>query len=454
MELREYLEVLTRRWWQVVLVALVTLGAAMGASAVMPPRYESQVMLRVTPAAAPQTTYEAIRTAELLAKTYRELISSDYVAIDAMKRLGEGGSVEGFKRDVAVELIPDTEIVRIIASADAPDRARRIAEAVAEASIAYVRNSEREDKVTVAVPALTPAKPAWPQPRVAAIAGLAFGLALGVALALSFDYLGARIERAGEVEEKVGLQVIGQIPRLVGAGSRANVFSEPNNPLAEHFRHLRTSVLYSMDGQKLDTLLVTSAEPRQGKTAVASNLAVSLAKTGKRILLVDADMRVPTIHEFFAMPNDIGLSDYLSGRSAFESVVRLTGYDALSAVTAGPRPDEPSELLGSIRMSEFLRQAHTVADLTIIDSPPALTVTDSVILAARVDAVLLVVDRRQRLETVRRVKAQLGQVGAHVLGVAFNRAEMDRASQKNSYYYYVGSQDSPKDGSGSDEPST
>lgn len=437
MELREYLAVLGRRWWQVVLAALVTLGVAMGVSALLPPRYESQVMLRVTPAAAPQTTYEAIRTAELLAKTYRELISSDYVAIDAMKRLGESGSVERFKRKVAVELIPDTEIVRITATEDAPDRARRIAEAVAEASISYVQSSERKDRVTVAVPALTPLKPAWPQPRVSAVAGLVFGLALGVAMALSFDYLGARIERASEIEEKVGLQVIGQIPRLAGAGQHANVFAEPHNPLAEHFRHLRTSVLYSMDGQKLDTLLVTSAEPRQGKTAVASNLAVSLAKTGKRILLVDADMRVPTVHEFFSMPNDVGLADFLAGKLPFDDVLRRSGFEALSVVTAGPRPDEPSELLGSMRMSEFLRHAHGVADLTIIDSPPALTVTDSVILAARVDGVLLVVDRRQRLETVRRVKAQLGQVGAHVVGVAFNRADIERASQKSSYYYYV-----------------
>jgi receptor protein-tyrosine kinase len=448
MELRDYLAVLKRRWWQIALVALLTVGVALGASAVVPPRYDSQAFLRVVPSgpAQPGSLYESILTADLLAKTYRELFASDYIAIAAMRELGSDDTVREFKKTVSVELMPDTELLVITASAQKPDEAKRIAEVMAKQAIGFVGRSSRAETVTVEVPPLAPDRPTWPQPTVAVAAGLGFGLALGMALTLVFEYMGARVERSTELEEKTGLTVLGQIPRIVGSGAHANVFAEANNPQAEHFRHLRTSVLYAMDSQKLDSLLVTSAEPKQGKTSIASNLAVALAKTGKHVLLVDGDMRVPQVHDFFSLPNAKGLSEFLHGDVTFEDVLQDSGYDSLTVIPAGQRPEEPAELLGSARLTEFLRQARAHADLLILDSPPAITVTDSVILAARVDGVLLVIDRLQRLETVRRVKNALSMVGANILGVAFNRAEIERGSSKNNYYYYVGGSDSgPKE---------
>jgi capsular exopolysaccharide synthesis family protein len=440
MELRDYLAVLKRRWWQIILVALLTVGVALAASAVVPPRYDSQAFLRVIPSAPAQagTLYESILTADLLAKTYRELFASDYIAIQAMRELGSDQTVREFKKHVSVELMPDTELLVITASAEEAQEARRIAEVMAQQAIAFVGNASRAETVTVEVPPLAPDRPTWPRPSIAVAAGLGFGLALGMALTLVFEYLGAKVERSSELEEKSGLVVLGQIPRIVGAGAHANVFAEANNPMAEHFRHLRTSVLYAMDSQKLDSLLVTSAEPKQGKTSIASNLAVALAKTGKHVLLVDADMRIPQVHEFFSLTNAKGLSEFLHGDVTFEDVLQDSGYDSLTVISAGQRPEEPAELLGSARLTEFLRQARAHADLLILDSPPAITVTDSVILAARVDGVLLVIDRLQRLETVRRVKSALSMVGANILGVAFNRAEVERGSSKSNYYYYVG----------------
>jgi capsular exopolysaccharide synthesis family protein len=440
MELTDYLLVLRRRWWQVVLVAILTVGAALLAGVVIPPRYESSVTLKVTPPPATSgTPYESVLTAELLAKTYRQLIDSDWIARAAMSRLGLSGPIYAFQRRITVELIPDTELLQITASGRTARGAAAAATAVSDAAIAFVSASGQKDQVGVALPAMVPSKAVWPQPLVAGVGGLGLGMALGIFLALAFDYLGARIEQTSDIEEKVGLPVMGRIPHFEAHGNAANAFVEPANPVAEHFRHLRTSILYSMQGRKLRTLLVTSAEPAQGKTVIASNLAISLAKTGKRILLVDADLRRPMVHEFFGLPNGDGLSEFLRGGSRLEPLVRTSEYASLLVVTAGAPSDEPAELLGSIRLSDFLREARETADIVILDSPPAVTVTDSVVLAARADGVLLVVDRGQRLDTVRKAKATLARVGAHILGAAYNHAEPERSSgRRNHYYYYTG----------------
>lgn len=440
MELQEYLDVLRRRWLMIALVAVLVMLAALAAGVVIPPRWESTVTLRVVPAATPATAYETILTADMLAKTYRELIDSDYVAAKAMETLFIYEPIAQFKRDISVELVPDTELIRVTASATTPRTAQAKATAVADAAIGYAKSSGMNDQVTVAVPALLPDSPVWPRPGLAAVVGLLFGAVLGAALALGFDYLGARVERASDLEDRANLTVIGRIPRLSSVGPNPNVFIDPHNPGAEHFRHLRTAILYSMDGQKLDSLVITSAEPRQGKTLVAANLGVALAKTGKRVLLVDADMRVPMLHAYFDLENGAGLSDYLRETATFGDIVRETGTDSLRIVTAGSQSDEPSELLGSVRLSDFLRQARSDADIVLIDSPPAVTVTDSVILAARADGVLLVVNQGQRIDTVRRATAALARVGARVIGAVLDRAEVERPSTGSGagYYYSAG----------------
>jgi polysaccharide biosynthesis transport protein len=440
MELRDYLSILRRRWWQIALVALLTLAVAIGASEVIPTKWESHVTLRILPSSGGTTAYDALLTADLLAKTYRQLIDSDYIAILAMRRLRVANeTVEQFRKHVTVELVPDTELVQVTASAQDPTRARDYAQAVANASIDYVQQAGLKDSVSIAIPALLPDKPIWPNRNVAGSAGLSFGLALGVALALMFEFLGARLENPAEVEEKLNLPVIGRIPRISGLGQFPVVFNEPHSPLAEDFRHLRTAILYSMDGHKLDALLVTSAEPGQGKSAVTANLSISLAKTGKQVLLVDADMRLPTMHQFFGVENNKGLAEFLRGDMTLKQVAQPSGFDSLTLVTAGARPEEPSELLGSVRLSEFLKQARACADIVLIDSPPAVTVTDSVVLAARVDGVLLVVQKHQRLDTVRRAKSVLSRVGAQIIGTVFNRADSEHQAGGRSGYYYQAS---------------
>lgn len=442
MELRDYLVVLRRRWLQIVAVTAITVFAALASTVLVPPRWESQVMLRVAPTSVPATSYEAVVTAEMLAKTYRELVASDYVAAKAMELLFARGDVASFRRDIDVELIPDTQLIQVIATGRSPERARAKAAAVSDAAIGYAKTLGAGDEIKVVIPATLPDRAAWPRPMVALVVGVVFGGLLGVALAVAFDYLGARVERSPDIEEKLGLTVIGQIPALQGLGPHPNAFTMADGLMAEHFRHLRTAILYSMDGQKLDSLVVTSSEPRQGKTVVSVNLAMSVARTGKRVILADADMRMPTMHRFFGVENGLGLSDFLHGSLALDDLLVESGFDSLVLVTAGQRPEEPSELLGSARLTDFLRQARQSADLVIIDSPPAVTVTDSVILAARADGVLLVVERRQRIESVRRAINSLARVGARIVGVVFNRTDVNRSARKHGYYY-VGSPGGP-----------
>ena len=215
--------------------------------------------------------------------------------------------------------------------------------------------------------------------------------------------------------------------------------NDPKNPAAEAYRVIRTSIQFAQAGKELKTIAITSCTPNEGKSMTVANLAIVLTQAGKSVLIMDCDMRNPTVHKNFNLSNKVGLSSCISMGTAVDDAVQATAIDGLYALTAGVIPPNPSELLGSERMQNILQRAKEEYDYVLIDTPPVLPVTDSLVLGRMVDGLILVIDSGEiKVEMAREVKNQLVHAGANILGVVLNKVRSEHHGYGYGYYYYYG----------------
>nr|WP_116758297.1 CpsD/CapB family tyrosine-protein kinase [Priestia megaterium] len=209
--------------------------------------------------------------------------------------------------------------------------------------------------------------------------------------------------------------------------------TNPKSSIAEQFRTVRTSIQFSGIEADLQSLLVTSPSPAEGKSTIAANLAVVFAQQGKRTLFIDSDLRKPTVHYTFHIENHIGLTNILTGQVTLEEAVKTTRQENLWVLTSGPIPPNPSELLGSKGMDALLEKAKDEFDLVIFDSPPVLAVTDAQVLSNLTNGVVLVINSgKTKIDDAKKTKELLENAKAKILGVVLN----NKKEQANQYYYY------------------
>lgn len=215
------------------------------------------------------------------------------------------------------------------------------------------------------------------------------------------------------------------------------------NPATEAYRVIRTSIQFAQAGKELKTLAVTSCTPNEGKSITVANLAVVLTQAGKSVLLLDCDMRNPTVHKNFNLSNKVGLSSCISMGTALSDAVQKTSIEGLYALTGGVIPPNPSELLGSEQMKNVLQRAKEQYDYVLIDTPPVMPVTDALIVSRFVDGMILVIASAEvKVEMARDVKNQLVNAGANILGVVLNKVRSEHHGY--GYYYYYGSKEAEK----------
>ena len=209
----------------------------------------------------------------------------------------------------------------------------------------------------------------------------------------------------------------------------------PKSPITEQYRTVRTNLQFAAIDEELRSMIVTSSGPGEGKSITTANLAVVYAQQGKKVLLVDADLRKPTVHYTFRLDNLRGLSNILVGEHALEEAASETDVDNLDVLSCGPIPPNPSELLASKKMKQVLNDALLIYDLVIFDTPPVLAVADAQIMANIVDGSLLVIRSKQtEYEEAMRAKESLEPAKAKLLGTVLN----DREKKEANYYYYYG----------------
>ncbi|HWF89363.1 MAG TPA: polysaccharide biosynthesis tyrosine autokinase, partial [Pyrinomonadaceae bacterium] len=319
----------------------------------------------------------------------------------------------------------------------------------------------KPNNISIVDYALTPDTPVGPNRTRTVIAAFFLSIGLGLGLALFFEYLDDTVHSTEEVERVLHLPALAVIPS-VGSAARRRVLPgvskttalqkqgngngngnsellmnvDSRSPLAEAYRHLRTSVLLSTAGRAPKSLLVTSSLPGEGKTTTAVNTAISLAQTGASVVIIDADMRRPRLQSIFDMHGQEGLSSILSSDVSEDemlSMVRSDEESGLSVLTSGPIPPNPAELLGSDQMRRLIATLQAKYTHVVVDSPPVSSFTDGVLISTMVDGVLLVVHGgKSSRHIVRRSKQLLNDVGAKILGVVLNNVNL----QSHDYYYY------------------
>ncbi len=295
------------------------------------------------------------------------------------------------------------------------------------------------NSVSVVQPAVTPGSPVSPHPLLTALLAAMVALLVVAGIASVKEVLNDTIADSDQVLETIGLATIGTIIRMKGGNEGPSMLAtrgSPRSPAAEAYRTLRANVEFASLDRPIKTLLVTSALPTEGKTVTAANLAVVFAQEGRRVLLVDADLRQPGAHAIFALPNMHGLTTLIGSDDAqLETVVQATEQENLYLLSAGPLMPNPAEVLRSKRMQSVLTLLSADFDLLIFDSPSLEIVADSAVLSSLLDGTLLVVDAaRSRRAPVRRAAETLAKARANMLGVVLNRLPSPVSADHARYY--------------------
>jgi capsular exopolysaccharide synthesis family protein len=374
-----------------------------------------------------------------LAETYSEIIKSRRVVSRVIEEMDLNMTYEGLKNITEVSLVRDTELIDIKVQNPDPQQARDIANKLAEVFQEEVVEIMNVDNVKILDQAVTPRNPIQPNEYMnIAIAGV-LGLMLGLGLAFLLEFLDKTIKTPEDVKRHIGLSIIGAIPYNEKAEKRKVItFEDPKSPVSEAYRTLRTNLRFASLDKDIKTLVVTSTIAGEGKSMTTANLATALAQAGSKVLLIDTDFRKPTLHKIAKKPNEDGLADVLINKTDYRKSVKNARAENLDLLFSGLIPPNPSELLSSKSMLEFINEAKKDYDYLIFDTPPVALVTDAAILSNEVDATILITSVGMvDYDVAQRAVELLENANANIIGSVLNKIPIGKGGY--SYYKYYSS---------------
>lgn len=446
MELGAIARGVARRWRTLVATILVCIALSGLISLLMPVRYQAltTVFVSTGTASGGQDLYSGGSFARDRVKSYAQAIPMPVILQPVVTELRLDMTPDELAERIETSVPLDSVLIDIRVTDGDPLRAARIANAVAREFSAAVPKLEdpagrAATPVTVSVlrEATPPEHLSSPNvPRNLAI-GLALGIALGIVLAAIRDQSDTRIRSEEQVRRTFDLPILGAMMMLPKKADPLVVDSEPMGQRAESYRSLRSNLQFFGADQALQTISITSANPGEGKSTVAANLALAMGETDEKICLVEADLRKPRVLSYLGMEGAAGLTNVLIGEVALDDVLQEYAGRNLTVLGAGRLPPNPSELLGSQAMDVLLADLKTRFHRIIIDTPPLLPVTDGAVLASRVDGVVLVVGAElAELHDISRSAEILHRSHAHLLGLVLNRLKVrsgDRYAENDAY---------------------
>ena len=400
MELSDYIRILRKNWIVIVVIALVGIGTAAVYSLTRTPLYEStsEIFVSSQAGATIGEQQQGNMYTQQRVSSYVQLATAPKVLDPVIEDQGLQTSARDLAKNVSVSNPLDTTIVQITVTDASPVAASDIANAIASTLTAAIDEVEtlpgseispvKVTPITTGLPAEAPVSPNVPLNL--ALGGLV-GLALGIAFAVLRTVLDTRIRSSRDVLSLTDRPLIGSIPLDPKAKERPLILqADPLNPRSEAFRALRTNLQF-LDFEGGKSFVMTSSVPSEGKSTTATNLAIALADAGKRVVLIDADLRKPKVSDYLGIEGGVGLTDVLIGRAELTDVLQKWGRRSLYILPAGKIPPNPSELLGSTAMAQLLDDFSRDADIVILDAPPLLPVTDAAVLAKRTAGAIVVV---------------------------------------------------------------
>ncbi len=463
MDLTYVLSTLRRAWWLLALSSLLGLGAAAVVNATSPVTYQAQVQQFVSIAGSNDSTSNILSGSQFTlqrVKSYTQIATSAQVLQPVIRQLRLPMTVAELSANVQATNPLDTVLVELSVTDGDPRRAADIANAVSRQLAGVVQDIESPQgggpspvKLTVTQPAIAPTVPVSPRATLNLALGLLVGLALGAGGALLREQLNTTVKTPDDVETLTGSVPLGLVPFDSTARAQPLVAADRSGGRAEAFRTLRTNLQFADVDRPPRSIVVTSAMPGEGKTTTACNIALTLAATGSRVVLVEADLRKPRVSEYFGLDNGVGLTNVLAGQFPLEEVLVDWNSQTLTVLPSGPVPPNPSELLGSRHMATLLEKLAEQFDHVIIDTPPLLPVTDAAILATVVDgAVVIVRHGKSSRDDVELAVQALTAVNARLLGTVLNFIPQRSRPGGYGYGYADPSGDGP--GEGGTEPSS
>lgn len=452
MNLQEFVKLLRTRWITVVVVAAVTVLGAIAYSLITTPLYAASTRLFVSTTAGSSLAdvYQGNRFSQERVISYAELLVGATLAQRTVDKLGLDLSAAELQANVKASVKPDTVLIDVDVLDESPVRARDIANTLSDEFVVWVGELETpegggapDSRVVVEQRAGIPSEPVVPNTTRNIALGLALGVVLGVAIAVLRDMLDNTVKDRESLEEITGTAIVGGIPLDKDRQKQPSIsFDNDNSAIAEAFRKLRTNLQFLSVDNPPRVIVVTSSMPNEGKSTTAINIALALAEADHNVVLVDGDMRKPTLHKYLDLVGPVGFSTALSGAASLDETLQKTRFPGLTVLTSGAIPPNPSELLGSQSARKLLTELRARFDYVIVDSTPLLAVADAAILAAGADGVLIMArfgyTKREQLANA--VQSLQG-VGAPLLGAVFTLVPTRGASAYSySYGNYYGTE--------------
>ncbi|MFI5494881.1 polysaccharide biosynthesis tyrosine autokinase [Actinoplanes sp. NPDC051859] len=443
MDLRDYLRAVRKRWWLVAGAIAVSVGVAVGVTLLTPPTYAASVTFFVNTRGTEVTqAFQGGQFAQQRVKSYVDVLTSNRLAQSVAAADPAGLAAEDIQKQIAAQVVPDTVLVQATVTDTNRARALQLAQRLAvefPALIGKLETPPGSKSPTVGVQIIAEPKladaPVSPQPVRNVGLAIALGLILGVGAAALRESLDSTIRSPEALNAAASAPVLSAIP-FDRKADKSPLITEGSaqSTRAEAMRQLRTNLQFVHVDRPLRSLVVSSALPGEGKSTTACNLGIAFAEAGKRVIIIDADLRRPRIAEYLGLEGAVGLTNVLAGQANVRDVVQPWGKSGLWVLPSGYVPPNPSELLGSGNMADLLTALGTAFDVIIIDTPPLLPVTDAAVMSTIADGCLLV--SRHAKTTVSQAQtaaAALAKVSAKLHGCVLN---MVPAKKGSTYAYY------------------
>ena len=443
MELRDYLRVIRKRLILIIVATISCAAAALGTSLASTPVYEGTTKLLVVAKnerdGGITSAYQGALLSQQLIESFAQILESRGTAEQALRLDPLPITARELQEKVSAEPVSETLLINLRVEDPDPARAKRLANSVTRAFIESVPRLQGGStlRVSLVEPALQPTQPVRPKTQLNTAFGLALGLMLGVGLAFLREFLDRSLKTAEQLEAAAGVPVVGMIPPFKAARQPIPVAQQPRTPAAEAFRKLRTNFGFLGVDRENVCCVVTSPASADGKSTVAANLAIALAQTGQRVALIDADLRKPSLHKLFDLPQRVGTTTVLLDQTDVEDALQYPGQSLPAVLTAGQLPPNPSELLGSRRMSDLVARLRLTYNVVLIDCAPLLPVTDPTVVSQFADGVLLVTrSGKTTRDQATAVRAVCTKAGARVFGTVLNATPVTEGDQPSQYAYY------------------
>lgn len=449
MELKDYIRILRRHWMTVVACTLLGVLSAALLSLLIKPTYtaSTQLFVAIQNAGTVTELQQGNSFSQARVQSYVKTATTPSVLQPVIDSLGLTTTPDELASQVRASADLNTVLINVAVEDESPSQAAAIAQAISSSLMQTIESLEAPEekgpspvRLSIVTPASVPLAPSDPNTPLNLLLGAALGLAAGLGLALLRTTLDTRVRGEEDVRRLVSWPMLGGIS-FDSAAASTPLLTEvgQQSQRAEAFRQIRTNLQFSKVDSESRSVLITSSVPGEGKSTSAINLAITLAQTGQKVVLVDADLRRPMVAEYLGLERHAGLTTALVGRAELQDLLQPWGPDKLFVLTAGQIPPNPSELLGSASMTELIRKLEVDFDAVIIDAPPLLPVTDAAVLSQAVGGVVLVVGSHQiKSSDLEKSAASLSLVSANVLGFVINKLPIKGPdAYEYSYYSYA-----------------